>query len=247
MEEEPKDSAGKLVFYQVGGGVSFGNTQYFEGFNHTLLYNNASSGLPIYSDWDVYSNNILIPRYFSVNAFISHMDTVRNLKTRLGAFVYSRRDSMVYVSGFAINDTIFGRQASERAVFAGVSGAAMITTRQLWHFLRMYGGASLELGFSPSSRIEFVEYSLDYGDQRIIEYNEFFANGKPRMDFYVSALLGLETCFANRFGFTLEARSGAGLHMILNEPAIGVSKIVLFGGINYYFNPLHEKPLSKKE
>lgn len=240
MEEEEKDSAGKLVFYQVGGGVSLGNTQYFEGFNHTLLYNNATAGLPIYSDWNVYSNNILIPRYRSINIYVSHMDTVRNLKTRLGAFFYGRQDSMLYVSAFAVNDTIFGRQASEKTSFGGISGSAMITTKQLFKFLRLYGGASLEIGLSPSSKIHFVEYALDYGDQRIIEYNEFEAKGKPRLDFYGSAVLGLETCFANRIGFTFEARSGAGLHLIVNEPAIGISKIVLFGGLNYYLKPLRD-------
>jgi hypothetical protein len=240
MEEEEKDSAGKLVFYQIGVGGSLGNTQYFEGFNHALLYNNATSGLPIYSDWGVYSNNILIPRYRSLNIYLSHMDTVRNLKTRLGAFFYEREDSMLYVSAFAVNDTIFGRQAREKAGFGGISGSAMITTKQLFRFLRLYGGASLEIGFSPGSKIHFVEYALDYGDQRIIDYNEFFSKGKPRIDFYGSAILGLETCFAGRVGFSLEARSGAGLHLIVNEPAIGISKIVVFGGLNYYFQPLRD-------
>ena len=204
FEPEEKDSAGKLILYQIGGGICDGNTQYFEGFNNLLMYNNASSGLPVYSDWDVYSNEVLIPKYFSAELYISFMASVRNLKTRLGAFFYKRSDSLAYVSGFAINDTIFGRQGIEHAYFGGVSGAAMITTRKLLHFFRLYGGASLEIGVSPTSKIGFLEYSLDFGEQRILELNEFRATGKPRLDFYGSAILGVETCFASKFGFSFE-------------------------------------------
>lgn len=238
QDSAKKDSAGKLIFYQVGGFISDGNTQYFEGFNQRVLYNNASAGLPIYSDWEVYSNQVLIPKFFKAGAYVSFMDTVRKLKVRVGGYYYHRKDTMAYVSGFAINDTIFGRQAYEQAGFAGVSLSGMKTSRKLFKTLRLYGGAMLELSFASGSKIDYLEYSYDYGDERIIELNIFNTNGKPRMDGYLSAILGLETYFFNRVGFTFEVRSGVGLHVILKEPAVGISKTVVAGGLNYYLKGL---------
>lgn len=219
--------------------------QFFEGYDQQILYANARSGLPIYPDWGFYSRGVLIPQHWQVGANLSLVDSVRGLKLRFSGYFAKRTDSMAYVADFFVNDTIYGRLASERSSYGTVALAGIKQTRTLFHFLRFHGGAELEFGLSPSSQIRFAEYAYDLGDNRLLEYNEFSARGKPRFLAFASAVLGLETVFARRIGFLLEVKSGLGAHLMVKEKAFGMARTSYHVGLNYYLFDYRRKALPR--
>jgi hypothetical protein len=200
-----------------------------------MLYSDARYGLPLYSNWQVYSGIVLMPEFYRYGAHINLVDTSRGLKLRITADYSHRKDSMATTSGFALNDTIFGRNASETGAFFGVTVAGIKHTRKFFNFLRLYGGVEFELGLSPQSKIYFVEYSKDVGENRIVEYNEFNTVGKARFNLWGRALLGVETVFFERFGFNAEIKSGLGTQVVLQENCYGLAANAWYLGLNYYF------------
>lgn len=222
-----------------------GNVQFFEGYDHEILYANAQSGLPIYPDWPAYSRGVVQPKYFQFGAQVAFVDSIRGIKFRLGGYYSRRSDSMAYGSDFAINDTVFGRRASEKGAFGSISFAGMKQSRKLLGIFRFHGGAELELGLSPQSRISYAEYSYDLGENKIIEYNEFSALGKPRFLVFGSAILGMETIFLHRLGFTAEVKSGLGAQIVVKEKSFGMARTSYHFGINYYLFDYKRKPLPR--
>lgn len=236
-----------LSFHLQTFGLSWvdGSMQFFEGYGHQILYANAQSGLPIYPDWQAYSRGIVIPSYYQFGSYIAFVDSIRGYKLRLGVHYSHRSDSMAYGSDFAINDTVFGRRASEKGAFGTVSFGGMKQTRKILNFLRFHGGAEFEIGMSPKSKIAFAEYSYDIGDKKIIEYNEFRAKGNPRFLVFGSAILGLETTFLNSFGFTAEVKSGLGAQLVVKEKGFGMARTSYHFGLNYYLFEYKRKPLPR--
>lgn len=233
--------------HTLGVSMTDGNVQFFEGYNYLVLYADATSGLPIYPDWNVYSGLTILPRFYQFGANVAWVDTVRGLKLRLGGSYAYRADSMQFVGGFAVNDTVFGRNASEKGHFFGFNFSGMKQTRKILKFMRLYGGAEVEFLISPSSEISFLEYSFDVGDQEFIELNTFSASGKPRFNVFASALLGMETVFAKHFGFTVEVKSGLGAQLVVRETAFGLAKTTWHLGLNYYLFDYKRRPLPKPE
>jgi hypothetical protein len=222
-----------------------GNVQFFEGYDAQILYANAQSGLPIYPDWGLYSRNALLPRYYQFGIHAAVVDSVRGLKLRFTGAYSHREDSMNYASDFHVNDTIYGRIASEKGSFGSVSLAALKQSRKLLGFLRFYGGAELELGLSPRSKILFQEYAADTGEDRLVEYNEFQAIGKPRFNVFGTAILGLETVFFKRVGFLFEIKSGLGWQLVIEEKAFGMGRTTYHAGLNYYLFDFNRKALPR--
>jgi hypothetical protein len=230
----------------LSAAVMDGNVQFFEGYSHEILYSDASSGLPLYSDWVLYSNSQLLPKYFQAGVQAGFTDTLRALRLRLGLQYAHRVDSLAYTSDFFTNDTVLGRLGSERGGFVGISVAGIKQSKKLLGFLRLYGGAELELGLSPRGRISFAEYSYDLGDQQLLDYNRFSAFSKPRMSVFVNALLGFETVFAQRFGIIGELRSGLGSQIVVKEKAKGMARTAIQLGLQYYLWDYIKKPLPQR-
>jgi len=231
QEKEPK--VWKL--YSLSAGYMGGSVQFFDGYNVDILYANARSGLPLYPDWNVFSQAALMPEWWQAGAQVGIVDTTGGLRLRFGLNFAHKHDSMSYVSGFAVNDTIYGRDAGEEYNMFSATFAGIRSTRKLFNFLRVYIGAEMEVGLIPGSDIRFLEYSYDFGDQRIVDLNRFEVEGKARLNLFGSALVGVETMFAKRFGFSAEVKSGIGIHLVINENTIGLSKTGYFLSLNYYF------------
>lgn len=232
-------------FQDVGVSWTNGAVQFFQGYDARILYADAQSGLPIYPDWGLYSRSTVFPTFFQVGAHASVVDTVRGLKLRFSANYSRRSDTMDYGSDFVVNDTVYGRLASEKGSFGSVAVAGLKQSRKVLGFVRFHGGAELELGLSPTSRISFIEYSFDFGDERIVDYNEFRANGKPRFTGYATAILGMETVFFKHFGFTAEVKSGLGAQLVVKEKAFGMGRTTYHLALNYYIFDYKRKPLPK--
>lgn len=228
-------------------GLSFrdGTTQFFEGYNYEILLSNARAGLPIFLDWPDYSGVVVLPEYHQFAGHAAWVDTIRGLKLRAGLTYLQRKDSMATTADFTRNDTIFGRNASEFARYYGVTFGGMKMSRKLLNCIRLYGGAEVEMVFSPRSDIYFLLFAYDIGDQRIVEANEFEVGGKARANVYASALLGLETVFFKRIGFFLEVKSGLGAQVVLREKTFGLAKNAYHLGLNYYLWDYKRKPLPK--
>lgn len=212
-----------------------GNFQFFEGYNYQILYSNSRFGLPLYPDWSVYSGIVTMPEFYRYSGHINIVDSSRGLKLRISGDYTYRKDSMATTSGFALNDTIFGRNASEEGVFGGITITGMKQTRKLAGFLRLYGGAEFEAAISPQSNIFFVEYAYDVGENRIVEQNIFNTAGKARMNLWARALLGIELVFFDRVGVNAEVKSGLGTQIVLQETSFGLAANAWYLGLNYYF------------
>lgn len=223
-----------------------GNVQFFEGFDQEILYADASSGLPLYTDWHLYSRGSLLPTYYQFGLQAGLTDTLRALRLRLGIQYAYRKDSIDYSSDFYTNDTVLGRVGSEQGGFGGVSIAGLKQSRKLLGFLRLYGGAELELSLSPRGRIHFIEYSYDLSEQKVLEMNTFSAISKPRMVVFVNAILGFETVFAQRFGFVGELRSGLGSQIVLKQRAKGIARTTFQLGLQYYLWDYRKKSLPQR-
>ncbi len=236
-----------VAFHLHDVGVSFtnGTVQFFEGYAAKILYADAQAGLPIYGDWGSYSRTTVIPTFFQFGAHASIVDTIRGLKLRFSGNYSQRFDSMSYASDFVINDTVYGRTASERGSFGSVAIAGLKQSRKLLGLFRFHGGAELELGLSPTSRINFVEYAFDYGASTIVDYNEFRAVGKPRFTGYATAILGMEAVFFKHFGFTLEVKSGLGAQYVVKGGTFGLGRTTYHAALNYYFFDYNRKALPK--
>lgn len=229
----------------VGVDWTDGSAQFFQGYDARILYADAQAGLPIYPDWGLYSRSTVFPTFFQVGAHAAVVDTVRGLKLRFSANFSQRFDTMDYASDFVVNDTVYGRMASEKGSFGSISLAGLKQSRKILGFLRFHGGAELELGLSPTSRITFVEYSFDYGAEQIVEYNEFRANGKPRFTGYATAVLGMEAVFFKHIGFTVEVKSGLGAQAVVKERIFGMGRTTYSLALNYYIFDYNRKPLPK--
>ena len=220
-----------------------GRVQFFEGYNHDILYANAISGLPLYSDWFLYSASSIVPSYFQVGVHTGLTDSTRGLRLRLGLQYAQRIDSMAYSGGYLTTDTALGRIATERGAFVGASVAIMKQSRTMLKFLRLHGGADLEVGLSPRSRISAIEYAYDIGDEVLLDYNVFPARGKPRMNVFLNAVVGFETVFGGRFGLTGEIRSGLGTQIVVKQKAFGIARTAYMVGVQYYLWNHNRRPL----
>ncbi len=236
-----------LKFHLHDFGVSHtdGSVQFFQGYDARILYADAQAGLPIYPDWGLYSRSTVFATFFQVGAHASVVDTVRGIKLRFSANYSRREDTMDYTSDFIVNDTIYGRFATEHGSFGSVAIAGLKQSRKILGFLRFHGGAELELGLSPTSRISFAEYSFDYGAERIVDYNEFRAVGKPRFVGYATAILGMETVFFKHFGFSAEVKSGLGAQLVVKEKAFGMGRTTYHLALNYYLFDYNRRALPR--
>jgi hypothetical protein len=232
-------------WHDIGLAWTDGSAQFFQGYDARILYADAQSGLPIYPDWGLYSRSTVFPTFFQVGGHASIVDTVRGLKLRFSANYSQRFDTMDYGSDFVINDTVYGRMASEKGSFGSIALAGLKQSRKLLGIFRFHGGAEVELGLSPSSRITFVEYSFDYGAEQIVEYNAFQASGKPRFTGYATAILGMEAVFFKHFGFTAEVKSGLGAQLVVKERVFGMGRTTYFLALNYYLFDYNRRPLPK--
>lgn len=232
-------------WHDFGVSLTNGNVQFFQGYDARILYADAGAGLPIYPDWGLYSRTTVIPTFFQVGAHASVVDTVRGLKLRFSANYSRRSDSMDYTSDFVVNDTVYGRFASESGSFGSVAIAGLKQSRKVLGCLRFHGGAELEVGLSPRSRIAFVEYAFDYGAEQVVAYNEFRAYGKPRFTGYATAVLGMEAVFFKHIGFTAEVKSGLGAQLVVKERAFGMGRTTYHLALNYYLFDYKRRPLPK--
>jgi hypothetical protein len=230
---------------EIGLDWTDGSVQFFEGYDVGILYADAQSGLPIYSDWGLYSRGAILPTYYQFGIHAALVDTIRGLKLRISGMFAHREDSMNYSSDFHVNDTVYGRIASEKGSFGSASIAALKQTRKLLKFVRFYGGAELELGLSPTSKILFSEYAADIGEDRLVEYNEFRSKGKPRFLAMATAILGFETVFFKHFGFAFEVKSGLGYQLVVKEKAYGMGRTTYHVGLNYYLFDYSRKALPR--
>lgn len=235
----------KFYLHDVGVDWTDGSAQFFQGYDARILYADAQSGLPIYPDWGLYSRSTVFPTFFHVGAHAAIVDTVHGLKLRFSGNFTHRLDSMEYGSDFLVNDTVYGRAASERGNFGSASLAVLKQSRKIFGFLRFHGGAEAEIGLSPTSKITFVEYSFDYGAEQFVEYNEFRAKGKPRFTGYAMAILGMEAVFFKRLGFTAEVKSGLGAQLVVKERIFGMGRTTYYLALNYYLFDYNRKPLPK--
>lgn len=235
----------KFHFHEMGLSWIDGSVQFFEGYDARILYSDAQSGLPIYPDWGLYSRGALLPAYYQMGVRVGLVDTVRGVKLRVSGLYSHREDSMNYGSDFHVNDTVYGRIASEKGSFGALAVAGIKQSRKILGFLRFHGGAEIEVGLSPRSRIDFTEYAVDAGEQRYVEYNEFKAVGKPRFNVYGNAILGLETVFFKHWGFVLEVKSGLGWQLVVKERAYGMGRTTYHAGISYYLFDFHRKALPR--
>lgn len=233
-EKKPKEPT-VFHFYQAGLAFADGNIQYFDGFSQEVLYTNSRSGLPLYSDWMVFSGFSVLPKYYSFYGSAGFADTTKNLRLRFGGGFYHKEDSLYYTGGYAVHDTIFIRTGSEAATYFSAHVAGLKTSRKLLHVLRLYTGAELELGFAPTSRVRFHEYEYDFGEDKILHANHFNSTGKARANVLGTAIVGVEAVFGSRIGFHAEARSGIGLHWVPKQGAYGLSRIGYQVGMNLYF------------
>ena len=228
-------------------GVSFrnGSNQFFDGYNFEHLLANVRAGLPLFFDWPEYTGEVLVPDYLQFEGHVAWVDTIRGFKMRGGVTYFQRFDSMATTSNILRFDTILGRNAGEFTRFGGLTWAGMKQSRKLGNFIRLYGGAEVELLYSPSSTINFVEYAYDVGDEEFLSVNEFQLEGKTKFNFFGSALLGLETVFFEHIGFLIEVKSGLGMQFIANEGSFGMAKNAYHLGVNYYLFDYKRKPLPK--
>ncbi len=235
--EVQQDTVLKGKFRLQSFGISFrdGISQYFNGYNYVTLLANARAGLPLFFDWPQYSGEILVPDYTQYEGHIAWVDTVSGFKMRVGLTYFQRFDSMATNSMVMQFDTILGRNASEFTRFGGVTWAGKKQSRKIASFFRLYGGAELEILFSPISEINFLEYAYDVGEDKFLSINEFQVKGKPKFNIFGSALLGLETVFFEHMGLLFEVKSGLGIQLLTNENSFGLAKNAFHVGLNYYF------------
>jgi hypothetical protein len=222
-----------------------GSVQFFEGYDAQILYADAQAGLPIYPDWGLYSRSAILPSYYQFGLRTAFVDTIRGVKLRLGIAYSHREDSVNYASDFLVNDTVYGRTASEKGSFGSISFAALKQSRKVLKCFRFYGGVKVEIGLSPSSKILFSEYAIDFGEERYVEYNEFRAKGKPRFNVSGTAILGVETVFFKHFGFLFEVESGLGGQLVVKEKAFGMGRTVYHAGLSYYLFDYNRKALPR--
>jgi hypothetical protein len=220
-----------------------GRVQFFDGYNREILYADASTGLPLYSDWHLFSPNSLLPTYFQVGMQAGFTDSIRGLRLRMGVMYAHRTDTMSYSGGYLTTDTALGRLASESGGFGGVSITMMKQTRTLFKFLRLYGGAEFEAGLSPQSKIRSTEFAYDIGDEKLLAYNVFLARGRPRLNVFLNAVVGFETVFGKHYGFVAEVRSGLGSQLVVKEKAYGMARTAYMVGLQYYLWDHQRRPL----
>ncbi len=222
------------MFYNVGLGYTDGTMQYFEGYNHNILYSNARAGLPLYSDWNLYSQLTTFPSYFQMGGWAQIADTSKRLRMRFGLTYFNRSDTMLYTSALGTNEMIFGRGATEETNFIGFQFGLFKTTRRILKGVYLYGGADSELGILINSKIEFFEYSYDTQKGMVVEENHFPVKGRLRTSPIVSALIGLELRPYKWIGIIAEARSGVGGSWVINEGFFGISRTNLSLGLSLY-------------
>jgi hypothetical protein len=219
----------------VGGMIYSGTSQFFDSYTREVMYLNAQSGLLLYQDWDVYSAYTVTPVYKGAGGFISFADSARKFRVRLAATFSQRNDSMAYRSGFAVNDTIYGRDGHEVTRFVGVNAGFFKYTRPVLKFLRFHCGADVEAGLAATSKIVFYEFAYDYGDQVIVELDEFHAPGRLRLNLYFGAMIGTEILLGPHLALSAEVRTGVGLHWIPKEKPLGISRNNWIVGTAWYF------------
>lgn len=231
--------------HDIGASWTDGSVQFFQGYDARILYADARSGLPIYPDWGYYSRSTVFPSFWQVGAHAAIVDTVRGLKLRFSANYSRRKDTMDYASDFIVNDTVYGRLASEEGSFGSVAMAGLKQTRTVLGCLRFHGGAELELGLSPRSSILFEEYAFDFGEEQIVSYNAFRAVGKPRFVGFATAVLGVEAVFFKHIGFSFEVKSGLGGQVVVKQKAFGMGRTTYHAALNYYLFDYRRRPLPK--
>ena len=225
----------KWQVYAIGGGWMDGMVQYFDGYTEKIFNANVRSGVPRRADWDYFGNSAYRPSYAQAGLYMHFLHTKKNYRGRVTLSWAQRADTMHYQSMFTTADTLYGRAAIEKVGFLSLGLTAMKTSKLLWKFLRIYGGIEVEFAFSSTSKIRYWEYKYNFDSMKFEDYGQYEGKGKPRLDLYASALVGLEICFLKRMGITIEGKSGFGGHFILAESPAGISKTGYMLGLNYYF------------
>ena len=228
-------------FYSAGAGYVDGTMQFFEGYNYRILYANSRSGMPIRSDWDLYSQLSTFPKWYQGNVWVQFADTIKKLRIRVNASLFSRKDSMIYTSALGMNDIVYGRIAVEKGYYGAIGLGLAKTTKKLLKSLFLYGGAEVQAGFSLGSNVNFVEYGVDVVTGNLAFMDEYQAKGRFRIVPIFSALLGMEFRPISWLGLVLEAQSGIGVHYVINQSAFGVSRTCLLGGLAFYPQSLRKK------
>ena len=217
-----------------------GSTNYFEGYSYERLRSNVqvgTLGFPIHNDWLLYTPFTTQPRYFEVGGFFQLADTNLNLRLRFSGSYTELYDSMFYQSGFSVDDTVYRRIGVENSNMINLGASMMKTSRNFGKFLRFYAGGMGEVFAATRSRIEYRESAYDISEDRNIQANEYEFNGKPRLNLYGSAVVGMELTFFRRLGITGEVRSGIGTQIKVGEKPAGVAKTLYMVGVQYYLVP----------
>lgn len=222
--------------YAVGASWMDGYSLFFNGYDHEILLGNAGSGLPlgVYDNWSYFTTYQSKPVFWQTGAWFHLVNHRRNLRLRL-ILSYSRRvDTLFAQSSIPQNDIINGRFATEKSNHFHLGVSMMKTTKNLLGFLRLYGGGEIELGLSVGSQIDYTEFTYDFKVEQIAAIQDYHVRGKPRFTPYASAIIGMELNFLKYFGVVIEGKSGLGLHLMVNERAVGLSKTLYVLGLNVY-------------
>ena len=243
--------------FSAGAFWADGLTNYFDGYNYNNLRSNVqvgTLGFPIHNDWGSYTLFANQPQYYEIGGFFQLADTNLNLRLRFTASYAETRDTMFYQSAFSVDSLVFRRVGMESARMISVGAAMMKTSRNYGRFFRMYAGGMAEVFGATGSSIDYLESAYDIHTQQEVSRNDFVFNGKPRLNLYGSAVLGVELTFFERLGVTAEVHSGIGAQIKVGEKPAGISKVLYLVGAQYYLVPnrgnLRKKdpvPLEPKE
>lgn len=236
MEAQGQPIERKWKLTSVGANWTDGFLQYVNGFNNELLFSNARAGLPVHTDWNLYGQSVSPVNYFQFGTQMNLWNSKKKVRIR-PHIAYSRRgDTLFYTSIFSRDDTILGRTAHETTTFITLGSTFLKSSKLIWKTLRFYGGADVELAFAPTSKVDYWEYQFDLGDETFVELAEWHVKGKPRINLYLSAVIGFEVHFLKYVGLFAEVKSGMGGHFILVERPGFLSKTVYSAGFNVYWS-----------
>ena len=220
-----------------------GVAPYYDSYSYETLRRNikpGDQGFPIHNDWDFFTQYNIQPEFYQLGGSFQWADTTQKMKMEVSAIYLYRRDSINYQSAFAVFDTVFLRQGAEVSHLFGAGFAVHKETRPILKVFRFYGGLLLELYFAPSTRMNYYEFTYDYGLKEIVESSEYQFKGKPRFNAYASAMVGSEIRLHPRMGITMEARSGFGANLMVGEPTLAIAKTVYVVGGQYYLRRIRK-------
>lgn len=226
--------------FSAGAFWADGGANYFEGYNYLNLRSNIQIGrigFPIHNDWSFYTPFATQPEYFEAGGFFHLADTNLNLRLRMNVSYSQIRDTMFYQSGFSVDDTVFRRSGSESIRFLSLGVTMMKTSRNFGKTVRFYAGGMGEVFATTGSQIEYTEAAYDLGLDEEVSQDVLIFDGKPRLNLYGSAVVGVELTFFQRLGLVGEVHSGIGAQVKVGEKPTGISKVLYSLGVQYFLVP----------